>query len=338
MKNLILILFVTMAAIACVPLQQFSEVKDENTQLQQEANSLNNENDVLKVENKELSSELERHQKKVELLAKDTARLSLQVKKMQHRYEDLNADYTQALKGLKSGSNNDVNNRKLLTFLQQLQDDLQQREDALMNAEQKLNDKQRRLEEATSELSLANENMDQQNKRLSELEKILSEKEAAMQKLRKSINKALVGFSGDELQVHMKNGKVYVSLEEKLLFQSGSYQVNEQGISALRKIANVLEHNTDINIVVEGHTDNVRYNGSGALKDNWDLSVKRATSVVRIMLNNSNIAPTRITAAGRGEHIPIMKGTHTIALQKNRRTEIILTPKLDEVISILESN
>jgi len=327
-----------MMTAACVPLQQFSEIKDENTQLQEEANILNKENDALKVENKELSSDLERYKKKVELLAKDTARLSRQFQMMQYRYDDLNTNYAHALKGLKSSSSKDVDNKKLLSFLQQLQEDLQMREDALMDAEKRLNEKQRILEKATAELSLTRENMLAQNKRLSELEQILNEKEAAMQKLRKSINKALVGFSGDELQVHMKNGKVYVSLEEKLLFQSGSYQVNEQGINALRKIANVLEQNKDIEIVVEGHTDNVPYNGRGELKDNWDLSVKRATSVVRIMLNNSNIEPERITAAGRSEHIPVLKGDSSIALQKNRRTEIILTPKLDEVISILEGN
>lgn len=327
-----------MMATACVPLQQFSEVKDENQLLRKEADMLNKENDALKVEKRELSSDYKRYKKKAELLAQDTTRLSRQFQRMQQRYDDLNANYSDALKGLKSNSAKDIDNKKLLLFLQQLQEDLQLREDALTDAEKKLNDKQRNLEKAVGELSLARKNMLTQNKRLSELEKILNEKDAAMRKLRKSINKALVGFSGDELQVHMKNGKVYVSLEEKLLFQSGSYQVNEQGVNALRKIADVLEQNTNIGIVVEGHTDNVPYNGSGELQDNWDLSVKRATAVVRIILHNSTIAPQRMTAAGRSKYVPVMKGSHSIALQKNRRTEIILTPKLDEVISILEAN
>jgi len=338
MKKFLLFPLLAIAVTACVPLQQYTDVKEENRQLQEEANLLNKENDALKVETKELSSDLKRYQQKAELLTQDTTRLGRQLQRMKHRYDELNSNYADALKGLKSNSNKDADNKKLLTFLQQLQNDLQTREDALMNAEKVLNDKQRSLKQAEAELKLTREKMLAQNKRLSELEQILQEKEVAMQKLRKSINKALVGFSGDELQVHMKNGKVYVSLEEKLLFQSGSYQVNEQGINALRKISGVLEQNKDIEIVVEGHTDHVPYNGRGELKDNWDLSVKRATSVVRIMLDNSSINANRITAAGRSEFIPVMQGTHAIALQKNRRTEIILTPKLNEVISLLESN
>ncbi len=338
MKYILSILFAVTITTACVPLQQFSEIKEKNQQLQDNADMLSTENDALNVKNKEVSSELKRYKRKAELLAQDTARISRQLQRMQHRYDDLNTDYANAIKGIKSKPGNDVDNKKLLQFLQQLQEDLQMREDALITAENELNDKQRSLDNATNELSLAKESMLIQNNRLSELEQILIEKEADMQKLRKSINKALVGFSDDELHVHMKNGKVYVSLEEKLLFQSGSYHVNEQGVNALKKIAGVLEQNKDVEIVIEGHTDNIPYKGSSALKDNWDLSVKRATSVVRIMLNNSNISPKQITAAGRGEHIPVMKGDHSIALQKNRRTEIILTPKLDEVISILEDN
>jgi len=338
MKNFILLLIVGILATSCVPLQQYSEIENENLQLQEETKKLQKGNDALRVENKELSSNLARYKKKAELLTQDTARLSMQYQRMQHRYDDLNNNYSEALKGLKSNSGKDVNNKKLLAFLQQLQEDLQAREDALLISEKTLHDKKRSLENTITELELAQEKMLAQNQRLAELERVLQEKEAAMQNLRKSINKALVGFSGDELQVHMKNGKVYVSLEERLLFKSGSYQVNEQGTKALKKIAGVLEQNNEIEIIVEGHTDNVPYNGNGELKDNWDLSVKRATSVVRIMLNNSIIEPNRITAAGRSEYIPIMKGSHSIALQKNRRTEIILSPKLDEAIDILEGN
>ena len=148
-----------------------------------------------------------------------------------------------------------------------------------------------------------------------------------------------MGFENDGLSVSLKNGKVYVSLEEKLLFGTGSTIVSTSGVNALKKLGQVLERNTDINIMIEGHTDDVPYKSdSGPITDNWDLSVKRATSVVRILLANSSINPKRLIASGRGEFMPIDPAKTTEARRKNRRTEIILTPKLDELFRILENN
>jgi chemotaxis protein MotB len=138
--------------------------------------------------------------------------------------------------------------------------------------------------------------------------------------------------------VKQKNGKVYVSMEESLLFASGKYEVTAKGADALKKLSKVLESNVDINIMVEGHTDNVPYKGTDQLLDNWDLSAKRATTVVRILLNGSGINPERITAAGRSEYAPIDKANTPEARSKNRRTEIILSPKLDELLKIIENN
>lgn len=335
MKNIYVLCLSILFFSACVPLKQFEELEQENQLLQNESSVATEESNRLKVKNKELESDLQRYKKKVEFLAQDTARLGRQIQRLQHRYEDLNRNYADVLSSLKSNPASDQNNRELLKFLQELQDDLQKREDALLAAEQALNDKKRKLEQTMAELSGAELKLGEQSERLIELEEMLRKKDEAMMALKKTISDALTGFSGDELQVHMKDGKVYVSLEEKLLFQSGSYDVNQLGVDALKKIANVLEQNTDIDILVEGHTDNVPYNGKGMLKDNWDLSVKRATSVVRIMLDNSSISANRITAAGRGEHSPIRTGNDAASLQKNRRTEIILTPKWTEVMEIL---
>lgn len=335
MKKVLYISLAITLISSCVPLKQFEEVQTENKDLQYEADEIAKENDALKVVKHELSSDLSRYKKKVELLAQDTARLGRQNRRLQHRYDDLNKNYADVLGGLKATSANDIDNKKLLVFLQELQNDLQRREDELIAAEQSLNDKKRSLDKAQSELSLAQQKLEEQNKRLMELEKMLSQKDDAMQALKSTITNALKGYSGDELQVHMKDGKVYVSMEEKLLFQSGRYNVNEQGATALKKIAGILEQNKDINIMVEGHTDHVPYTGRGELKDNWDLSVKRATSVVRILINNSSINPRRITAAGRGEHIPLEESNAPASLQKNRRTEIILTPQWSEVFDLL---
>jgi chemotaxis protein MotB len=136
----------------------------------------------------------------------------------------------------------------------------------------------------------------------------------------------------------MKNGKVYVSMDEKLLFRSGSYEVDARGRQALKELAGVLVANKDVNIMIEGHTDDVPYRSGPVIKDNWDLSVLRATSVLKILLEGGNIAPDRLTAAGRGEFQPVDRAKTAEARSRNRRTEIILTPNLDELLKILESN
>ncbi|MBS2209890.1 OmpA family protein [Carboxylicivirga mesophila] len=336
---MIRIAFTCLAALlmlACVPLKQFEELTEENEQLEVSASQAAKENDALKVENRELAGQLERYTAKVASLSDDTLRLSRKNQRLQQRYDELYQNYTELLNKLKTNSGSNMDNKNLLAYLQKLQDDLQKREDELVASEQALLKKQQKLEQANAELSAAQLQLQEQNKRLIELEEMLTRKDDAMRSLKQTISDALTGFSGDELQVHMKDGKVYVSLEEKLLFQSGRYELNQQGAIALEKIARVLEQNEDIDILVEGHTDHVPYNGRGELKDNWDLSVKRATSVVRILLDDSEINPRRITAAGRSKYIPLIEGNDAAALQKNRRTEIILTPRWSEVFELLE--
>ena len=148
----------------------------------------------------------------------------------------------------------------------------------------------------------------------------------------------LVGFNNEGLTVHEKNGKVYVSLDEKLFFKTGKWDVDPKGQQALRQFSQVLAQNPDINIMVEGHTDNVPMHGSGEVKDNWDLSVMRATAVTKILTQNDDIDPERIIAAGRSEYVPLADEDTPQARQMNRRTEIILTPKLDELLKLIEVN
>ena len=172
-----------------------------------------------------------------------------------------------------------------------------------------------------------------QQQRIRELEKILEEKEQAVNDLKAKVSNALLNFKENDLTVEIKNGKVYVSLAEQLLFGSGSIKVDEKGVVALKQLARVLNENNDINILVEGHTDNVPVSRTGAyMKNNWDLSVMRATSIVNI-LTEEGVAPERITASGRGEFIPLTTNKDADGRKKNRRTEIILTPELDELYS-----
>ncbi len=321
---------------ACVPLKQFEEQQDRNRQLEEEAAYLRSENDALTVGSRELTAEVERLRKEVSGLKEEEVALNRLVHQKGAQYDDLLAKYNDALKLLQTGSG-DGESRDLMAYLQKLQEDLQTREDELIGSERELTDKKKRLQATIAELETAQRQMQAQNARLAELEQALKQKEEAMLALRQSVSDALTGFSGDELKVHMKNGKVYVSMEEKLLFKSGSYEVNSQGASALKKLAGILEQNKDVDILVEGHTDKVPFK-SALLVDNWDLSVKRATSVVRIILSGSNIDPKRISAAGKGEHLPVMDANTPIALQKNRRTEIILTPRLDKILNLLEGH
>lgn len=142
---------------------------------------------------------------------------------------------------------------------------------------------------------------------------------------------ALKGVNEGDLSIEMKNGKVYVTLSNKLLFTSGSTVVDEAGKNALSKLANVLNDNKDIHVMVEGHTDTDKG------LDNWDLSVKRATSIVRILSDDYKVDPTRVTASGRGEFMPVASNKTAEGKGKNRRTEIILTPNLDELFTILNA-
>lgn len=174
-------------------------------------------------------------------------------------------------------------------------------------------------------------------KKMAELQAIIDRKDQVLNELKRKVSDALVGFKGDELTVQMKNGKLYVSLSEKLLFASGSATVDPKGKEAITKLAAVLEKNQDIDVEIEGHTDNVKLM-PGKFDDNWDLSVSRATSIVRILTQENKIDPKRVTASGRGEYLPVADNSTPEGRAKNRRTEIILTPKLDELFKMLETH
>jgi chemotaxis protein MotB len=151
------------------------------------------------------------------------------------------------------------------------------------------------------------------------------------------VSKALLSFNSSDLQVKLKDGKVYVSLSEQLLFKSGSSKVDPKGQEALKKLATVLQEQKDVNVVVEGHTDNVPMRATGGITDNWDLSALRATDIARL-LTASGVEPSRITASGRSQYVPVAPNDSPQNKAINRRTEIILTPKLDELFKILDGN
>lgn len=174
-----------------------------------------------------------------------------------------------------------------------------------------------------------------QQKKLQHLQDLMNQQEKATQEIRKKMSDALVGFNSNELTVSVKNGKVYVSLQENLLFPSGSAVVNPKGKEALSKLADVLNTNTDITVNIEGHTDSIPIHGR--YMDNWDLSTARANSIVRVLTNDYKVPPDRVIASGHSSYDPVQPNSTPEGRQLNRRTDIILSPNLDELYRLLET-
>ena len=173
--------------------------------------------------------------------------------------------------------------------------------------------------------------------RIDRLEKIISSQKKILTDLKNRISEALLNYRGKGLSIKQRNGKVYISMENKLLFKSGKWNIELQGKQALIRLSKVLEENPDISILIEGHTDNIPFTSKGAMESNWDLSTKRATAVVKILLENNNILPQNLTAAGKSEFVPIASNTTIEGRAANRRIEIILSPSLDKIIELINS-
>lgn len=286
---------------------------------------LENQHAELKRENREMSADLERYRKmeaEYKALQEEHASLTAErnnivgnLSSLQSKYDNLKNSYD-ALEQNSSAAitENSRQNRELLA-------QLEEKENALAA-------EQLRLEKLQKDLQA-------RSNRINELEGLIAAKDAKMNALKDAISKALTNFEGKGLTVEQRDGKVYVSMENKLLFGSGSWAVNSEGRKAVQQLGEVLAQNPDIAVLIEGHTDNVPYGGSGPLTDNWDLSTKRATSIVQILKENSRIDPQNLTAAGRGEYAPVASNETAEGRAKNRRIEVILTPKLDEVTRLL---
>lgn len=320
---------VAVLATSCVPARKYNDLKAQQEKCEKEREELTGQNRKLNAENDELKADLENLQKRAAELKEDTTYLGKRYRQMQAKHTDLNKLNDELLETLeKQRSLGDAENRKLVDALRDTQQDLLKREDELRELERTLNAKEKRLNQLQEELKA-------REARVKELEDIIAEKDAAVRALKDRIANALLGFKDKGLTVEQRNGKIYVSLEAKLLFPSGSTVVNAEGKKALLDLAKVIKDETDITVLVEGHTDTDPFNGSGAVKDNWDLSVMRATSVVRIMTEEGQVDEKLLTAAGRGEYIPVAPNDTPEGKAKNRRIEIILTPNLDKLFEII---
>lgn len=192
------------------------------------------------------------------------------------------------------------------------------------------------LKQKSEELQNKERILSEREKALREMQQVIARQDSITKRLNNIVKNALLGFNADELSVEIKNGKVYVSMSDKLLFRSGSANVETKGRDALKVLGDVLNKNPEIDVLVEGHTDSIPIR-TNQFKDNWDLSVVRATSIVRILTIDLGLPPTRVTASGKGEFMPRATNTTAEGRALNRRTEIILSPKLDELMQMLQS-
>ncbi len=322
--NLLFLCFSLVLVLAsCVSPKKFQDLQaqkvasdDKNSQLETEIASVKEQNRQQQALGEDQGNRILKMQDTVALLLEEQQALS-------SRYANL----MKAQEAMQQGNQQEM--RKLLQQIQENQAALQQKEDELFKMESALNDRSAAVRQLSQDLN-------DRNQKLIALERALYQKDSVTNALKKKLSDALLNFEGKGLTVKIRDGKVYVSMEDKLLFASGSSEVDARGAEAIKSISGVLEKNPDINVVIEGHTDDVPYLGKGQLLDNWDLSCKRATAVVRLLLKGSSIEQSRITAAGRSEYLPLSKAKTAEARQANRRIEIILTPKLDEVLQMLQ--
>ena len=316
-----IIVLVSSFVIGCVPHKKFAELEKKYNDCSLDRQECLEESVKKEQKLDELSTDLDNCEKRTNRLYTDSIECNNALAKTKMLYDDLNKLQQQIIETNKAESS------KMLIELEKRDQLLKEKEKTLAEREAELLKSRNENEELAKDLQV-------REARVEELESILNKKDSAVQALKTKISNALLGFADKGLTVDIKNGKVYVSMEEQLLFPSASIVVNSKGKSALMELAKALNSQKDINIMVEGHTDNVPMS-SGQIKDNWDLSVLRATSIVRILTTEGGVDPKRIMATGRGEFQPIDSADTPEARRQNRRTEIILTPNLDELFEIL---
>lgn len=325
-RTLILLCVIfTLTLAGCVTKQKYNELQGQYKKCQDELTFVNSENVDYANAKKQLTAELDAQVLKVDQLTKDTLSLTRRLRQSERDLAKATRDYDDLLKSFAEQNMNNQNQMNdMLSTLDKTKDELSAKE-TLLNAQQDSLDEARKIL-AAKEL------------RIKEMQDILNQKDAEVKALKEKVSNALKGFEGSGLNVQEKDGKVYVSMDDKLLFASGSWTINEQGLNAIKQLSAVLENEQDISVLIEGHTDNVPYRGNNQVKDNWDLSVMRATSVVKAILQSGNINPIRLSASGRSEYLPIDSDDSPEARAKNRRTEIILTPNLDKLFELIQNN
>ncbi len=316
-----MILAVLAIASSCVPHKQFTDVQAKQAECEKDRERMQKEMMALETEVKEFDTKYEVAERRIKALESDTAVLGTSLRILRNQYDKINALNDELLSkttSLREGT--EAEKQTLMAELDQVRLTLQAKEDALNQLEEALNQKEVELEDREAKLD--------------EMRALINRKDSVMGALRQSVADALVGFEGKGLTVEQRGGRVYVSMEAKLLFATGSTTVDKEGKQAIINLARAIENEEDLNIMVEGHTDSDEFNSKSYPRNNWDLSVLRATSVVNLMLDNSELSPEILTAAGRSQYIPVDPSDKA----KNRRIEVILTPDLEELMQLIDEN
>ena len=323
MKNSFSILqfFIVLLLIsACVPAKKYKDLLEREKVCSEELAKFKKSSGEYESLSKDLQTKFANASRDLSKLIQDTTALGGKYRLLQRDYGIIDGEYKSLQKSFDKLKNLSAKETaELQNQLEAKNNELQIKEDALLKLDQELKEKQRLLIE--------------REKRVNELEEAIRKKDSAVQLLKAKVANALRGFENQGLSVVQKNGKIYVSLEAKLLFKSGSTFVEEEGVRALVELGKALESEKDLEIIVEGHTDTDKLNSSASPKNNWELSVLRATSVVQILLNNSSMTPSQIMAGGRGEFLPIDESDKA----KNRRIEVIISPNLNELFEIISN-
>ncbi|MUP44801.1 cell envelope biogenesis protein OmpA [Gramella sp. BOM4] len=300
---------------SCVSAKKYDNLESRTAALQRDNRAMSDDLENIRRSEQSLKEDFAGLRSDYDNLSIERNELMEELNALRKNYESLQASYDALEKNSSAAiAENSRQNRALLA-------ELDEKESVLIQ-------EKARLEKLEKDLAV-------RSQRIDELEAVIAAKDAKMNALKEAVSNALTNFEGKGLSVEQRDGKVYVSMENKLLFDSGSWAVNSEGRKAVQQLGSVLANNPDIAVLIEGHTDNVPYGGSGQLKDNWDLSTKRATSIVQILRENKSIDPENLTAAGRGEFAPVASNDSETGRAKNRRIEVILTPKLDEITKML---
>lgn len=331
MKNLLLLFSLTTLTItSCVSPKIHNALVSDFENNERSLSIKEQENLKLSEQLDEINAKVKLLQEKVFNLRNDSIQNGNSLMLLQDKFDELNTAYDLLVsKNTRQMSEKAKETKLLLEQLDEVQSKLLKKED-------ELNELSLTLKNKENELNKAQKDLNERSERVIELEKIIQQKDSSVTAIKKKVQQALIGLEGDGLTIEQRNGKIYISLEEDLLFESGKYIINENGVNALNKLSSALASQLDLEILVEGHTDNIQGSGRGVIKDNWDLSVMRATSVVRILLENQAMNPLQLTAAGRGEHNPIATNETPEGRKMNRRIEMILSPSLDDLFDILE--
>ena len=312
--------FILTLLYSCVPSKKYNELLEKEKTCSEELAKYKKMSFDFESLAKELEMKFDLANKELSMIKKDTAFLGEKFRLLKREYQIIKRQSNElenSFKNLKNLSAKETAALQAELTVKNL--DLQRKEDMLLGLEEELKEKEILLSE--------------REKRVNELEEILRKKEEGIRLLKERVAKALKGFEGQGLTIEEKNGRIYVSLEEKLLFNSGSTTVQEEGINALIELGKVLETEKELEIIVEGHTDSDKLRSSTSPKNNWELSVLRSTAVVEIILANSEVEPSQLMASGRGEFYPISDTEKA----KNRRIEVIISPNLNELYEIISN-